>query len=224
MKILVVDDDQIHAKYVTDGLKEHGHNPDSAKDGLEGIYMATEHHYDVIILDRMMPKIDGLSMVQTLRSSGNNVPVLFLTSMAKTEEKVEGLRHGADDYLTKPFSFNELLARVEVLGRRSGNKQEEQTTLKFSDLEMNLLTRKITRADKVINLQNREFRLLEFLMRRPGQVVTRTMILEGVWDFHFDPQTNLIDAQVSKLRAKVDKGFDTPLIHTVKGAGYKIDV
>ena len=223
MKILVVDDETTHAKYIIEGLKEHGHNPDYAKDGLEGIYMATEQAYDVIILDRMMPKIDGLSMLQTLRSSGNHVPVLFLTSMAKTDEKVEGLRQGADDYLTKPFSFNELLARVEVLGRRKSPRQEEQSVLKFADLELNLLTRKVTRSGKNISLQNREFRLLEFLMRRPSQVVTRTMILEGVWDFHFDPQTNLIDAQISKLRGKIDKGFEPALIHTVKGAGYKLD-
>jgi two-component system OmpR family response regulator len=224
MKILVVDDDLTHSKYVTEGLRESGHTTDYAKDGLEGIFMATENKYDVIILDRMMPKIDGISVLQTLRSSDNITPILILSSLSKTEDKVEGLRTGADDYLTKPFSFAELLARVEVLGKRKDSKQFEQTSLKFADLELNLLTRKVMRGGKTISLQNREFRLLEFLMRRPGQVVTRTMILEGVWDFHFDPQTNLIDAQISKLRSKVDKGFEKQLLHTIKGAGYKIDV
>ncbi len=223
MRILVVEDDKSNAQYVYDGLLESGHNVDVASDGMEGMYLATEQKYDVIIVDRMLPKLDGLALIQALRSSGNKTPVLVLSSLAKVEERVKGLRSGGDDYLVKPFAFSELLARIETLTRRSAT-QAEQTVLQVSDLSMNLVSRTVTRAGKNIPLQNREFKLLEFLMRHVDQVITRTMLLEGVWDFYFNPQTNLIDAQVSKLRQKIDKGFDKSLIHTIRGAGYKLSV
>lgn len=221
MRILVIEDDKSLGKYIIDGLKQAGHNPDLAADGMEGLHMATEENYDVMVVDRMLPKLDGLAVIQALRSSKKNIPALVLSSLGKVEDRIEGLRAGGDDYLAKPFSFDELLARIEVLSRR-GVPDAVKTKLSVGDLEMNLVTREVTRAGREIDLQNREFRLLEYLMRRPGQVITRTMLLEGVWDFHFDPQTNLIDAQMSKLRGKVDKGFDKPLIHTIRGAGYKI--
>lgn len=223
MRILVIEDDKSLGKYIVDGLKQAGHNPDHASDGLEGLGLATTENYDVLIVDRMLPKLDGLAVIQALRSSKKNTPALVLSSLGKVEERVEGLRAGGDDYLAKPFSFDELLARVEALSRRNIH-EAETVRLSVGDLEMNLISREVMRAGKKIDLQNREFRLLEYLMRRPGEVVTRTMLLEGVWDFHFDPQTNLIDAQMSKLRNKVDKGFDRPLIHTIRGAGYKIAV
>jgi two-component system OmpR family response regulator len=223
MRLLVIEDDLTHAKFIVDGLREAGHNVDHAKDGMDGLFHATEEKYDVIIADRMLPKLDGLAIINTLRQSGNLTPVLILSSLSKVEDKVLGLRAGGDDYLTKPFSFAELMARIEVLARRSTATESEQTVLAVGDLEMDLIRRTITRAGKKIDLQNREFRILEFLMRRPGQVVTRTMLLEGVWDFHFNPQTNLIDAQISKIRQKIDKEFDKPLLHTVRGAGYKIE-
>lgn len=222
MRILLVEDDESHAQFVVGGLKQAGHNVDHAKDGMDGLFLATEETYDVIVLDRMLPKLDGLAILQALRSSGNKTPVLILSSLGKVEERIKGLKTGGDDYLTKPFEFGELIARIEVLARRSGKEQIEQTLLQVGDLEMNLITREVTRNSKKLELQSKEFRLLEFLMRRPEQVVTRTMLLEGVWDFHFNTNTNLIDAQMSKLRQKVDKGFSTPLIHTIRGAGYKI--
>jgi two-component system OmpR family response regulator len=221
MRILVIEDDKSHAEYLVSGLKEAGHNPDLATDGIDGLHMATEEKYDVLIVDRMLPKLDGLAVIQALRTSGNKTPVLILSTLSKVEERIKGLKSGGDDYLTKPFSFGELLARIESLIRRN-TIEAEQTTLIVGDLEMNLINREVERAGKKIILQNREFRLLEFLMRRPGQVVTRTMLLEGVWDFHFNPATNLIDAQMSKLRQKVDKGSAKQLIQTIRGAGYKI--
>jgi two-component system OmpR family response regulator len=223
MRILVVEDDKSNAEYVRDGLLESGHNVDVASDGMEGMYLATEQKYDVLIVDRMLPKLDGLALIQALRSSGNKTPVLVLSSLARVEERIKGLRSGGDDYLVKPFAFSELLARIETLTRRSGGAiQTEQAVLQVADLSMNLMSRAVTRGGKAIPLQNREFKLLEFLMRHADQVVTRTMLLEGVWDFYFNPQTNLIDAQVSKLRQKIDKGFDKSLIHTIRGAGYKL--
>jgi two-component system OmpR family response regulator len=222
MKMLLVEDDESHAQFIMSGLKQAGHTVDHARDGMDGLFLATEEKYDVLIVDRMVPKLDGLAIIQALRSSHNKTPVLILSSLAKVEERIKGLKAGGDDYLTKPFEFGELMARVEALVRRGSNEQSEQTVLKLDDLEMNLLTRDVSRAGKPIDLQNKEFRLLEFLMRRPDQVVTRTMLLEGVWDFHFSPNTNLIDAQMSKLRQKVDKDFKKQLIHTVRGAGYKI--
>ena len=223
MRILVVEDDKSTADYVRDGLIEAGHNADVAHDGMDGLFLATEQKYDVLIVDRMLPKLDGIALIQSLRSSGNKTPVLVLSSLAKVEERVKGLRSGGDDYLVKPFAFSELLARIETLTRR-GSVQGEQTSLQVGDLVMNLVSRTVMRGDKAIAMQNREFKLLEFLMRHPDQVVTRTMLLEGVWDFYFNPQTNLIDAQVSKLRQKIDKGFDKSLIHTIRGAGYKLSL
>jgi two-component system OmpR family response regulator len=222
MRILVIEDDDTNANYLVSALKEAGHNPDRAKDGMEGLFLATEEKYDVLIIDRMLPKLDGLAVVQTLRASNNKTPVLVLSSLAKVEERIKGLKAGGDDYLTKPFAFSELLARIEVLVRRNSNTGGEPTVLKLGDLEMNLLNRSVKRAGKEIELQNREFSLLEFMLRRPGQVITRTMLLEGVWDFHFNPQTNLIDAQISKIRQKIDKGFEKPLIQTLRGIGYKL--
>jgi two-component system OmpR family response regulator len=222
VRILLVEDDKGHAQFILAGLKESGHNPDHAADGREGLFLATEEKYDVMIVDRMLPKLDGLSIIQALRSAGNQTPVLILSSLGRVEERIKGLRFGADDYLAKPFEFGELLARVEALARRGTTQQAEQTCLAAGELELNLLTRVVKRAGRVIDLQNREFQLLEFLMRRQGQVVTRTMLLEGVWDFHFIPNTNLIDAQISKLRQKIDKGFAYPMIKTVKGSGYRL--
>jgi two-component system OmpR family response regulator len=223
MRILVIEDDKSTAEYIRDGLIEAGHNIDVAADGMDGMYLATEQKYDVLIVDRMLPRLDGLALIQALRSSGNKTPVLVLSSLAKVEERVKGLRSGGDDYLVKPFAFSELLARIETLTRR-GSPQTEQTSLQVADLVMNLVSRTVTRGSKAIPLQNREFKLLEFLMRHADQVVTRTMLLEGVWDFYFNPQTNLIDAQVSKLRQKIDKGFEKSLIHTIRGAGYKLSI
>lgn len=226
MHILIVEDDADNARFLVDGLKQAGHVADRAADGIEGLYMATEGKFDAMVVDRMLPKLDGLSLIHALRSAGNRTPVLILSALSQVEERVKGLQAGGDDYLTKPYAFSELLARLEAMQRRqdpAGNPGE-QTHLRYADLEMNLLTRKVTRAGRPIDLQNREFRLLEFLLRRAGQVVTRTMLLEGVWDFHFDPQTNIIDAQISKLRTKIDKGFSGALIHTVRGAGYKLDM
>lgn len=222
MRILVVEDDSDHADFIKNGLKQLGHVVDHAGNGVDGLFMATEEHYDVMIIDRMLPKIDGLSMIQSLRSNDNHTPVLILSSLSKVEERIRGLRSGADDYLVKPFEFGELLARIEALARRAHPAQHEQLLLTIADLDMNLVTRQVTRAGQKIDLQNKEFQLLEFLMRRPGQVITRTMLLEGVWDFHFTPNTNLIDAQISKLRQKIDKPYDRPLIHTIKGAGYRL--
>ncbi len=222
MRILIVEDDKSNAEYIRTGLSESGHTADIARDGVDGLYLATEQPYDVLIVDRMLPKLDGLALIQALRASGNKTPVLVLSSLAKVEERVKGLRAGGDDYLVKPFAFSELLARIETLTRRAGGAATEVSVLQVADLQMNLVSRTVTRGEKQISLQNREFKLLEFLMRHADQVVTRTMLLEGVWDFYFDPQTNLIDAQISKLRQKIDKGFDKPLLHTVRGAGYKL--
>lgn len=222
MRILIIEDDEGHAQFVAEGLKQAGHNVDRARDGMDGLFMATEEKYDAMIVDRMLPKLDGLAIIETLRKSGNKTPVLVLSSLSKVGEKVKGLRAGGDDYLTKPFEFEELLARVEALARRATPEQAERTVLSVADLEMNLLTREVKRGGQLIDLQPKEFQLLEFLMRREGQVVTRTMLLEGVWDFHFSPNTNLIDAQMSKIRIKIDKPFKKALIKTIKGAGYKI--
>lgn len=222
MRLLLVEDDESHRQFIGDGLKQSGHNVDVAKDGMDGLFLATEEKYDVIILDRMLPKLDGLSIVQAMRSNGNTTPVLILSSLAKVEERIKGLKAGGDDYLVKPFEFGELMARVEALARRTAPEQSEQTTLEVGGLIMNLLTREVFRDGKLLDLQNKEFQLLEFMMRRQGQIVTRTMLLEGVWDFHFNPNTNLIDAQMSKLRLKVDKPFSKQLIKTIKGVGYKV--
>ena len=222
MRILVVEDDKDVAGFVTKGLREAGHVVEHAATGRDGLFMAASEAFDAIVLDRMLPGgVDGLRLLETLRSQGDKTPVLFLSAMAQVDERVRGLQAGGDDYLTKPFAFAELLARVEALARRS--KGDGPTTkLVAGDLEIDLLSRGVKRAGQKIDLQPREFRLLEYLVRHAGQVVTRTMLLEGVWDYHFDPQTNVIDVHVSRLRQKIDKPFPTPLIHTVRNAGYML--
>lgn len=221
MRILVIEDDADTAAYIRKGLKEEGHVVDDAQDGKEGLFMALGQSYDVTIVDRMLPGLDGLSIIQTLRTSGNNTPVLILSALGEVDDRVQGLRAGGDDYLVKPFAFSELLARLEALVRRADTEAAE-TSLRVDDLQLDLLTRVVKRAGQVIELQPREFRLLEYLMRHAGQVVTRTMLLENVWDYHFDPQTNVIDVHVSRLRRKIDKEFGQPLLHTIRGAGYTL--
>ena len=219
MHILVIEDDTETANYIARGLKEHGHTVDQAADGKDGLFMALENDHDIIILDRMLPALDGLSMLKTLRSSGKQTPVIILSALGEVDDRVEGLKSGGDDYLVKPFAFSELLARMEVLLRR-GEIKPDTGILKVADLELDRLTHKVKRAGKVINLQPREYVILEFLMQHAGQVVTRTMLLESVWEYHFDPQTNIVDVHISRLRNKIDKGFEPTLLQTVRGAGY----
>ncbi len=219
MRVLVIEDDRETLDYIAAGLEQSGHVVDSASDGKDGLFLALEHDYDVLVVDRMLPGLDGLSIVQTVRSSGKRTPILILSALGEVDDRVEGLQKGGDDYLVKPFAFSELVARLLALTRR-GDGEAVETSLRVSDLEMDLLSRVVKRAGQTIELQPREFRLLECLMRHAGQVVTRTMLLEKVWDYHFDPQTNVIDVHVSRLRRKIDKNFDQPLIHTVRGAGY----
>lgn len=221
MRILVVEDDEVAAEYVKKGLSEAGHVIDLAADGDTALEMAQAADYDALILDRMLPKRDGLQVLMDLRENGDATPVLILSALGETDHKVEGLRAGGDDYLAKPYSFMELLARVEAIGRRS-DPTAAVTKLKVGDLEMDLLARTVHRGGQKVLLQPREFRLLECLMRNAGRVVTRTMLLEKVWDYHFDPQTNVIDVHISRLRGKIDKEFGTPLLHTVRGAGYRL--
>ncbi len=221
MRILIVEDDTEAAAYLVKAFAESGHVADHAADGLEGYGLAQEGRHDVLIVDRMMPKLDGLSMVGRLRAEGIETPVLILSALGAVDDRVKGLRAGGDDYLPKPYAFSELLARVEVLGRRRSGKAEE-AVYRVGDLELDRLSHSVTRAGATIDLQPREFRLLEFLMKHAGQVVTRTMLLENVWDYHFDPGTNVIDVHMSRLRGKVDKGFEKALIHTIRGAGYMI--
>jgi two-component system OmpR family response regulator len=223
MRILVIEDDTDVRDFIVKGLIEQGHSVDQAEDGKSGLLLASTETYDVMVIDRMLPELDGLTIVRSARGAGVQTPMLILSALGEVDSRVEGLQAGGDDYLTKPFAFSELLARVEALGRRSTARTESETSLKVADLELNLLARKAIRAGQNIDLQPREFRLLEYLMRHAGAVVTRTMLLEQVWDYTFDPQTNVIDVHVSRLRAKIDKGFDQPLIQTVRGAGYKID-
>jgi two-component system OmpR family response regulator len=222
MKLLLIEDDVRAADFVSKGLREEGHSVDHAADGAEGLTLALSSSYDVIVADRMLPYMDGLAVVQALRAQGVRTPILILSALAKVDDRVKGLRAGGDDYLTKPFAFSELLARIEVLQRRS-TPAEPTTRLRVADLEMDLVARKVTRAGQPVDLTAREFRLLEYLMRHPGQVVTRTMLLEGVWDLHFDPQTNVIDVHISRLRQALDRGGGTPLIHTVRGSGYVLE-
>jgi two-component system OmpR family response regulator len=222
MRILVVEDDKDVAGFVVKGLKEAGHVVEHAGNGRDGLFMAASENFDAIVLDRMLPGgVDGLRLLETLRAQRNTTPVLFLSALAQVDDRVRGLQAGGDDYLTKPFAFAELLARVEALARR-GKGDGPVTKLVTGDLELDLLSRGVKRAGQKIDLQPREFRLLEYLMRHAGQVVTRTMLLEGVWDYHFDPQTNVIDVHVSRLRQKIDKPFPTQLIHTVRNAGYML--
>ncbi len=219
MRILLVEDDPETADYVVQGLEEEGHRVVVGADGREGLFLAAGEAWDLVIVDRMLPNLDGVALVRTLRSSGIQTPVLFLTTLGGIDDRVTGLNAGGDDYLVKPFAFAELVARVNALGRRPRQTAAE-TRLKVADLELDLLARTTRRAGQVIELQPREFRLLEYLMRHAGQVVTRTMLLENVWDFHFDPRTNVVETHISRLRGKIDKGFDAELIHTVRGAGY----
>lgn len=222
VRVLVVEDDVEAAAYIVKGLRESGHVVDHAADGDDGLNLAMSGQFDVLVIDRMLPKQDGLSVVSSLREEGRTTPVLFLSALGEVEDRVSGLRAGGDDYLTKPFAFAELLARIEVLVRRANPGEAQQTRMQVGGLEMDLLSRKVTRDGQDIDLQPREFRLLEYLMKHAGQVVTRTMLLENVWEYHFDPQTNVIDVHVSRLRAKIDKNFETPLLHTVRGAGYTL--
>lgn len=223
MRILLIEDDQSVAEFILRGFREAGHTLDHSDNGKDGLFLATTESYDVMIVDRMLPGVDGLAITRTLRASENNTPVLILSALGQVDDRVKGLQAGGDDYLVKPFAFSELEARVAALSRRSQGKTVTDTTLAIADLEMDLLARTVRRAGNTIDLQPRDFQLLEYLMRHIGQVVTRTMLLEHVWDYHFDPQTNVIDVHISRLRAKIDKDFDVPLIHTVRGAGYKID-
>ncbi|GBR44017.1 winged helix-turn-helix domain-containing protein [Neokomagataea thailandica] len=221
MRILLVEDDVTVRAFVLKGLREAGHVVDEADNGKDGLFLAVSESYDVLILDRMLPGgIDGVRILETLRVQNNATPVLLLSALADVDDRVAGLKAGGDDYVTKPFAFSELMARVEALGRRGRSEVVPQTRLTVADLEMDLLARTVKRGGEKIDLQPREFRLLEFLVRHAGQVVTRTMLLERVWDYHFDPQTNVIDVHVSRLRQKVDKPFDHALIHTIRNAGY----
>lgn len=221
MKILVVEDDDETASYVANGLTEKGHVVDRAGNGRDGLFLASSEPYDLMIVDRMLPELDGLSLVKRVRAAGVEIPVLFLTALGGVDDRVTGLEAGGDDYLPKPFAFSELLARIGALARRPP-MSSVVTTLQVDDLHMDLLKRTVTRKGQAIDLQPREFRLLEYLMRHSGEVVTRTMLLEHVWDFHFDPHTNVVETHVSRVRAKVDRPFDFPLIHTVRGAGYSV--
>ncbi len=221
MKILIVEDDPETAEYVANGLAEEGHLTVRVASGDEGLFRAAAENFDLLIVDRMLPGVDGLALVKTLRGAGNRTPVLFLTALGGIEDRVAGLNSGGDDYLVKPFAFAELVARVGALLRRPPIGPVE-TRLQVADLELDLLSRTVRRAGNVIDLQPREFRLLEYLMRYRGQVVTRTMLLENVWDFHFDPRTNIVETHISRLRSKIDKGFTPELIQTVRGAGYRV--
>jgi two-component system OmpR family response regulator len=221
MRLLIIEDDRTAADYIVRAFREVGHVADHAADGEEGLALALDGQYDVLIVDRMLPKRDGLTVIGTLRDKGIETPALILSALGQVDDRVKGLRAGGDDYLPKPYSFSELLARVEALARRRGGRGEE-TVYRVGDLELDRLSHTVKRANQEIVLQPREFRLLEYLMKHTGQVVTRTMLLENVWDYHFDPQTNVIDVHISRLRSKIDKGFTRPLLHTVRGAGYMI--
>jgi len=220
MRLLLIEDDADVSRFIVKGLRESGHTVEHADNGRDGLFLAASENFDAIVLDRMLPGgMDGLKLLETLRATGNRTPVLFLSALAELDDRVKGLKAGGDDYLAKPFAYAELLARLEALARR-GQSDAPTTKLRVADLEMDLLARTVRRAGRLIEVQPREFRLLEYLMRHAGQVVTRTMLLEAVWDYHFDPQTNVIDVHISRLRQKIDKDFSAPLIHTVRNAGY----
>ncbi|HEX5421779.1 MAG TPA: response regulator transcription factor [Gammaproteobacteria bacterium] len=224
MRVLIIEDDKDVASFLQKGLAQSGWNVDVAENGRDGLFLATTESYEALIVDRMLPGVDGLTVVRTLRASNDTTPALILSALGEVDDRVKGLKAGGDDYLVKPFAFSELMARLEALVRRSkAGGSSAATVLDVGDLRMDLLRREVHRAGKKIDLQPREFQLLEFLMRHAGQVVTRTMLLEGVWDYHFDPQTNVIDVHISRLRSKIDRGFDTPLLHTVRGVGYRLD-
>ncbi|WP_407047960.1 winged helix-turn-helix domain-containing protein [Methyloraptor flagellatus] len=221
MRILIVEDDREAAAYLVKALKEAGHVAEHADDGETGAALAFDGGYDVVVLDRMLPKRDGLSIVEEMRRKSDDTPVLILSALGQVDDRVKGLRAGGDDYLAKPYAFTELLARVEALARRR-KPGEVETSYRVADLVLDRLAHTVTRGGQDVPLQPREFRLLEYLMKHAGQVVTRTMLLENVWDYHFDPQTNVIDVHMSRLRSKIDRGQDRPLLHTVRGAGYMI--
>ena len=220
MRVLLIEDDADTAAYLIKGLNECGYVVDHADNGKDGLFMALEKPYAVLIVDRMLPGMDGLAIIRALRASNKNSPVLILSALGEVDARVVGLRAGGDDYLTKPFAFSELQARIEALIRRSATPERQSTVLRVGSLEMDLLSRCVKRENQTIDLQPREFRLLEYLMRHSGQVVTRTMLLENIWDYNFDPQTNVIDVHISRLRGKIDKQFNQPLLHTIRGAGY----
>ena len=222
MKILLIEDDATTSDYVSKGLREEGHTVDALTSGRDGLAQALAGEYDVMIADRMLPELDGLSIVRAVRAAKITTPVIFLTAIGGVDDRIEGLNAGADDYLVKPFAFGELSARLAALARRP-QAQAEQVVLEAGDLRMDLISRRVTRAGQEIDLLPREFALLEFLLRRKGRVQTRTMLLEGVWDLNFDPQTNVVETHISRLRNKVDKPFERDLIHTVRGAGYRIE-
>jgi len=219
MRILIVEDDANTTDFILKGMRQAGYSLDHANNGKDGLFLALEYPFDAIILDRMLPELDGITLLRTLRSAGNNTPVLLLSALGEVDDRVDGLHAGGDDYLVKPFSMSELQARLEALLRR-GDIKIAETALRLGDLELDRLTRSARRGSRQIELQPREYQLLEYLMLHAGQVVTRTMLLEGVWEYHFDPQTNVIDVHISRLRAKIDKGEEKPLLHTVRGAGY----
>ena len=222
MKILVVEDNERVARFVMRGLRESGHTVDHAANGRDGLFLAASERFDVIVLDRMLPgNIDGLAIIEALRKAGNRTPILILSALDGVDERIRGLRSGGDDYLTKPFAFGELLARVDALSRRSG-EGDAQRTLQVADLRMDVLSQRVTRGNRAITLQPREFKLLEYLMRHANQVVTRTMLLEAVWDYNFDPQTNVVDVHISKLRQKIELDSERPLVRTVRNAGYML--
>jgi len=223
MRVLVIEDDRETAQFLQKALRESGHVAELAHDGEEGLAAARDGGFDVLIVDRMLPRLDGLRIIRTLRSEEIRTPVLILSALGEVDDRVKGLRAGGDDYLTKPYAFSELLARIEVLSRR-GDPREQETRYVVGDLVLDRLSHRVTRAGEPIVLQPREFRLLEYLMRHANQVVTRTMLLEHVWDYHFDPQTNVIDVHISRLRSKIDKNFEEPLLHTIRGAGYMMRV
>lgn len=221
MKVLLVEDDPVAADYLANALRESSHVVDVLDDGARGLHRALHEPYDALIVDRMLPSLDGLSLIESLRRKGQDTPVMIVSALGEVDERVRGLRAGGDDYLVKPYAFAELLARLEVLvHRRAGTPRE--TTLQVADLELDLLKRTVRRAGQTIELKPREFQILEYLMRHAGQVVTRTMLLESVWDYHFDPQTNVIDVHMSRLRQKIDRGFEPPLLRTIRGAGYAL--
>ncbi len=223
MRLLIIEDDSDSAAYLVKAFREEGHVADHAADGLTGYAMAEGGGYDVLVVDRMLPRMDGLSLIRSLREQNDVTPVLILSALGQVDDRVKGLRAGGDDYLPKPYAFSELLARTEVLSRRRASAAStDVTAYRVADLELDRLTRRVTRAGEDIVLQPREFRLLEYLMKNAGQVVTRTMLLENVWDYHFDPQTNVIDVHISRLRAKLDRGQSLPLLQTVRGAGYSL--
>jgi two-component system OmpR family response regulator len=219
MRILAIEDDATVASFLKNRLGEDGHSVDHAADGHDGLLLASANSYEVMIVDRMLPGIDGLTVIQAVRNRGDQTPILILSALGEVDDKVRGLKAGGDDYLVKPFAYSELMARVESLVRRFSSR-EERTSLEVADLRMDLLSREVSRDGQSIDLKPREFLLLEYLMRHAGQTLTRTMLLEAVWDYHFDPQTNVIDVHISRLRKKVDRAFDEPLIHTIRGAGY----